>query len=176
MTRRINLYGGPGVGKSTLAARVFAHLKQAGTDIELVQEFVKQYVYAGRRIAGWDYVHTFARQFEAEHHLLRGGVQQIVTDSPLLLQCIYARLHGCPVAESLVSICQEFDREYPSVNLFVQRQTRFTTKGRWEDEQEAARIDAVVETTLKHLDIEYHTIDSLDPKVIDRWLTLLERL
>lgn len=32
MTKVINLYGGPGTGKSTNASRVFALLKEAGTN------------------------------------------------------------------------------------------------------------------------------------------------
>ena len=47
MIRRINIYGGPGVGKSTLAASIFAFMKKRGDNVELVQEFVKQFAYLG---------------------------------------------------------------------------------------------------------------------------------
>lgn len=37
----VNLFGAPGAGKSTLAAYVFAKLKMAGVNAELVTEFAK---------------------------------------------------------------------------------------------------------------------------------------
>ncbi len=174
--RRINLFGGPGIGKSTLAARIFTHLKQAGKSIELVQEFVKQYVYDDRQLNGWDYGYTFAQQFEAERRPLQGGIWQIVTDSPLLLQCVYARMAGCPVTDSLISICQEFDREYPTTNLFLKRQTRFVTDGRWQqNEQEAVAIDTAVEATLRQNNIKYYWINPLNPREVEQWLNILEK-
>ena len=41
----INFYGGPGIGKSTMAAKMFAALKTAGVKTELVGEFAKDLVY-----------------------------------------------------------------------------------------------------------------------------------
>lgn len=37
----VNLFGGPGVGKSTGAAKVFSELKLLGVNCELVGEFAK---------------------------------------------------------------------------------------------------------------------------------------
>ena len=37
----INLFGGPGVGKSTLCASVFAKLKIMGIDCEMATEYAK---------------------------------------------------------------------------------------------------------------------------------------
>jgi predicted ATPase len=158
MKPRINLYGGPGVGKSTLAAKFFTFLKQTGINAELVQEFVKQYVYSGRHIKPWEYVHTFARQFEIERLFLQNGVHTIVTDSPLLLQCIYARHHGCPVHADLRRISDCFDRDFPSVNIFVRRHAGYCHDGRWENEDEAIAMDRVIEETLQHLAIPYTSI------------------
>ena len=44
----INLYGGPGTGKSTTAAHVFALLKQRDVNAELVREYAKDIVWEGR--------------------------------------------------------------------------------------------------------------------------------
>jgi nicotinamide riboside kinase len=156
---RINLYGGPGVGKSTLAARIFTLLKSRGANAELVQEFVKQYVYSGRQIRAWDYVYTFARQFEAEHRLLKGGVEILVTDSPLLLQCIYARRHRCPVYEQLFDIALEFEKEFPAVNFLVNRSVGFQPSGRWETDHEAREMDNIIRATLITRNVRFQEID-----------------
>ena len=41
----INLFGGPGVGKSTLCASVFARLKIMGVDCEMASEYVKDIIW-----------------------------------------------------------------------------------------------------------------------------------
>ena len=45
-TKVLNLYGGPGVGKSTGAAYIFSMLKLAGINCELVREYAKELVGA----------------------------------------------------------------------------------------------------------------------------------
>jgi hypothetical protein len=175
MTPRINLYGGPGVGKSTLAAVIFAHLKTKNVSVELVQEFVKEYVYSGRSLTAWDQVYTFGQQIGRELHALQGGVEHIVTDSPLLLQYIYARRANCPSAELLSGICMEFETDYPSVNFFVRRSSdAYEQAGRWQDLSGAIDLDRTIETSLIFLKIPYTMIDPLIPASIEKCLTLLE--
>lgn len=165
--RRINFYGGPGVGKSTIAAMLYARLKGPNTDVELIQEYVKQLVYLDQKPQGWDYVYTFAHQFEAERRCLQGGVQQIITDSPLLLQCVYAQEYGCPVAKQLGDIALTFEKEYPSINFFVYRGTDYEQDGRWETSDEAEAMDVTIETSLIRNSIQYYLLDPCDPETID---------
>ena len=44
----INIYGGPGVGKSTGAAMIFAKMKMLGINCELVTEYAKTLTYEKR--------------------------------------------------------------------------------------------------------------------------------
>lgn len=48
MTKVINLYGGPGTGKSSTAGMLFAHLKLRGVNCEYVQEYAKDAAWEGR--------------------------------------------------------------------------------------------------------------------------------
>jgi adenylate kinase family enzyme len=41
MSKVINLFGGPGCGKSTLAARIFSILKLKDISCELINEYAK---------------------------------------------------------------------------------------------------------------------------------------
>ena len=66
MGLHINFFGGPGVGKSTLAAQLFGYLKAKGFDVELAQEFIKTWAYQRRELRSFDYVYTFAKQLHAE--------------------------------------------------------------------------------------------------------------
>jgi len=54
MTTVINLWGGPGTGKSTSAAHLFGMAKIAGVNAELVQEYVKSWAWEGRTIHSFD--------------------------------------------------------------------------------------------------------------------------
>jgi hypothetical protein len=176
MISRINFFGGPGVGKSTLAAKFFTHLKQLGHNIELVQEFVKQYVYTQRNLSNWGHVYTFGRQFGEELRPLEAGVKKIVTDSPLLLQVAYARHHGCPSFEQLAEISLEFEKAYPSINILVSRTVPFKSVGRWHDEDGAKRLDEMIEQDLIWRGIPFTYINPSDSEDVDIHLKLLETL
>ena len=54
MTQIISLHSGPGTGKSTSAAQLFAELKQRHCSVELVREYVKKWAWEGRKISGFD--------------------------------------------------------------------------------------------------------------------------
>jgi nicotinamide riboside kinase len=85
----INFYGGPGIGKSTLAARVFAQLKMAGIKTELVGEFAKDLVYDKAYNVMADQHYLFAQQAHRIWRLAQSGVEVAVCDSPLLLNIAY---------------------------------------------------------------------------------------
>jgi len=165
MIRRINFFGGPGVGKSTLASRLFTMWSQLGHSATLIPEIVKQLVYARTPPQGWDYTLTFAQQLYAEYTPLNYGVQRIVTDSPLLLQVIYAQHHGCTVANPLARICDQFEEEYPSVNFLIERHFPFQTEGRFQaTEGEAIEMDGIIEALMKCYCIPYTRIN---PNITD---------
>jgi len=176
MTPRINFFGGPGVGKSTLAARFFIHLKRRGHNVELIQEFVKQYVYTKQTLTAWGHVYTFGQQFGSELRALEGGVKRIVTDSPLLLQATYARYNGCPVYEQLAEMSLEFETAYPSINFLVLRTAPYKSAGRWQDEDGAKVWDKLIEQELDLRDVPYHYINPLDAKAVDQFLDIVESL
>lgn len=137
---RINFYGGPGVGKSTLAAKVYAALNQTGV-AELVREFVKSWAYENRRPDAFDQVYTFANQLWSEHRLHKAGVKVIVTDSPVLLQCVYAELLDSRIAANLSDIARHYEDHHQSINFFVRRCVPYDPAGRYQSADELAALD-----------------------------------
>ena len=88
-TTIINLYGGPGTGKSTSAAYFYYLLKAQGKNVELVREYVKDWAWEGRKISTYDQIYFLGKQVRRES-MLYGKVDWIVTDSPIMmnLYCI----------------------------------------------------------------------------------------
>ena len=80
----LNFFGGPGTGKSTGAAYVFALLKMAGVNAELVTEAAKDLTWEEAFKNLRDQPYVFGKQ---AHRLFRCAdmVDIIVTDSPIFL-------------------------------------------------------------------------------------------
>ena len=145
MIRRINIFGGPGVGKSTLAADIYSFLSKAGRPVELVREFVKGWAYDRRRVDGFENVYTFGQQLREEYRVLKEGpktgIQLIVTDSPIMLQVFYSWYYGLPCEGELLQIAREFEAKFPSYNVYLPRYAEsFLSVGRNETWDEAVAL------------------------------------
>lgn len=155
---RINIFGGPGTGKSTTAAWLFATLKQAGKNIELVTEYIKTWAWEGRVPSSYDQTYVFASQLRREDILTRRGVH-VVTDSPLPLQLVYVKKYKCPFYDELLSLCKKFDNEHPSFNIRLKRTVPFQTFGRYETLEEAKEIDMAILQVLREYGAPYLDVD-----------------
>jgi len=159
---RINLYAGPGAGKSTTASMLFAKMKILGYSVELVSEYVKGWAIAKRVPVGFDQVYLMGKQLNYEYRFLSHGIQHIVTDSPVLLSACYTRayypdLHN--VADNMEGIIAEYERQHPSINIFLDRGDKvYSTEGRYQTKEQAQQLDNVVRDTLDRLAISYVTL------------------
>jgi adenylate kinase family enzyme len=146
MTRklRINLYGGPSIGKSTMAAWLVAHLKMALPNVELVDEFVKNWAYEGKIPKGWDQLLIFASQLHKEEFLFKHGVDTIVTDSPIIQQAVY--MEGMFFKPELLSLALKFEKEFPGLHIVLQREPekRYDAVGRFQTKEQAIDKDAEI--------------------------------
>tara|TARA_Y100000310_G_scaffold332744_1_gene408892 strand:+ start:948 stop:1325 length:378 start_codon:yes stop_codon:yes gene_type:complete len=116
--RRICVYGASGVGKSTIAAFIYAALKEEHYNVELVREHVKTWAYLNKKPDSFDQVYLFAQQMHAEDTLLRAGVDYVISDSPVFLACFYSYLQKMPGWTHLGAIAKEFDKQYPQIGIF----------------------------------------------------------
>lgn len=146
----INLFGGPGCGKSTTMARLFADLKARGYNVEMVSEFAKDLVYEQRQETMKDELYIFAKQ---HHRLFRVNdkVDVIITDRPLLLTNIYARLYlpDDEYRKDLIRLVRTTFQTFNNFNLYLNREgIEYKTEGRLQNLEQSKEID---ELTLKEL-------------------------
>ena len=57
----VNLFGGPGSGKSTFMANLFYHLKCRGVEVEMAPEFAKDLVWEERVQYFDEQIYIFAK-------------------------------------------------------------------------------------------------------------------
>ena len=159
---RINIYGGPGCGKSTVASSVFSYLKSKDYSIEMVPEYVKFWAYMDRKIESFDQLYLLAKQIYKEDSLHRFGVQYTITDCPILICVVYAKLYNFIAWEELISICKKFEEIIPSINIFLERPNiLYKQNGRYETYDQALIVDNEIKSVLNINCIKYTEIDYL---------------
>lgn len=165
MTTIINLYGGPGTGKSTSAAYLFYLLKAGGQNVEMVREYVKDWAWEKRAIGAYDQLYFLGKQVRRES-MLYGKVDWIVTDSPVLIGTYYAALHS-PLdlsegvrASTLAYYRQAFHDGHTHVHVLLRRSKAYVAEGRYHSEDEAKEADQGLRRLLDGLRIQYLECDT----------------
>lgn len=160
--RRINLYAGPGAGKSTMSAWAFYYIKSnyPKINIELVQEFVKEMAWLNQKPSGFDQFFISASQMHREEKLLRNGVDLIVTDSPVSLFKFYSSdflNHG------LSTIISEYENQYPGVNIFINRNDKpYNDSGRFHNKEQAVELDSIIKGQINyHYEVDFNDTERL---------------
>lgn len=159
-TTIINLYGGPGAGKSTSAAYYYYVLKTQGVNVELVREYVKDWAWEKRNITTYDQIYFLGKQVRRES-MLYGKVDYVVTDSPVMMNLYYAQRYcSSALAEGVRAATLSFYRQaaedgHKHVHVFLDRNKPYASEGRYQTEAEAKEIDGGVKRLLDDLRVSY---------------------
>lgn len=164
----INIAGGPGTGKTTIAAQLFSKLKEKGYEVENVSEFAKELVWEGRNEAFDDRLYMHGEQ---NHRLMQmnNKLDYIITDSPLFLTAVYNNYYlkdKFPKSynQMIENVTLETFKLYNNKVYLLDRNTGYKIVGRRENKNTAKQID---EALIKYLDknkIKYKKL-SLDNAV-----------
>lgn len=149
----VNIFGGPGTGKSTTAAYLFHELKCHGSNAELVTEYAKDMVWEGRHNVLSDQLYMMAKQNRKLNRLVEHGLDVAITDSPLILGALY---QPDDYYASFESLLVEVFKSYDNFNIYLQRSTVYNSLGRNQTEDEARAIDEANLKLLANYDIEVH--------------------
>lgn len=163
MTTIINMFGGPGISKSTSSSQLFYLMKNAGMNVELVTEFAKELTWSrSQSLSCQPYV--FGNQL-IRIEILRDQVDYVITDSPILLSCIYN-----PTPE-LSALAIQTHHTFSNMNILLNRKKEYVPIGRSQTLAESIEIDNQIQTLLNTQKIDHIQCDG-DSQGIDRLFNL----
>lgn len=160
----INLYGGPGSGKSTTAAVAFAYLKNKGIRAELVGEEAKHQIYWGSSNQLRNQFLLASLQYTRLRNLKEAGCKIAISDSPLLQNIVYSR--GISYHNELKRLVELVNTEFDNKNVRVIRVKPYDQFGRVQTAEEAKEIDSAMPEIPYDLIIAGDTVGQRD---LCRW-------
>jgi len=144
----VNCYAGPGAGKTTCAWEVASQLKKEGINTEYVPEYPKELVWEGKFDLLANQEHIFEEQARRLERL-RGKVEVVVTDSPILMNHVYGENNSKAFTDAIDA---EY-KKYFNFNLFVQRGEGFQQEGRVQNLEESIQLDRKIKKMLREKNI-----------------------
>jgi len=164
MTKIINLFAGPGAGKSTTASKLFASFKDHAEQCELVTEFAKDLAYSNPEALKCPSYVWGVQTWRIQR--LIGKVDYIITDCPTLLCAAYTdniilrrAIHGDFQA-----------RSSDNINFFLNRTKPFATYGRVHDEEQSKKLDDDIRNMLGDYEFQETTGDNDGVKFIMEYI------
>lgn len=172
MSMVINLFAGPGVGKSTIAAGIYYELKCKGISCELSGEVAKDKVWEDNPEALADQPYIFGKQ---QHRIRRlyNKVDYIISDSPIVLSIAYSHEDS----EIFNNYIIEQHNKYKCINFYIERnlyENGYEQLGRVETLDESKQKDNEILNILHKYNLPYVYITGSNSKDIVN--TILEKM
>lgn len=154
-TLYVNLFAGPGTGKSTTSFGLMHKLKSQGINSELIQEYAKEKVWGEdfKTLSFQPYI--CAKQLFRQYRVMN-QVDVAVTDTSLLFSLIYTSF-GC--TDSFKATVVEQFNLFSNLNFFIARNLddhKYNPSGRMQTLEEAIVKDNQIYTMLQEYNIPFH--------------------
>lgn len=149
MTCYINLFGGPGIGKSTAAAGLYWYMKTRGYRVELINEYAKDRVWLNDLTTLQNQTYVSAKQYQ-RMLMVFDQTEWAITDSPLLLGLLYGQ-YPTTFEPYLLDLHNSFN----NINIVLTRSVPFEPQGRIQSEEQSKQKDMEIVQMLDRLSIPY---------------------
>lgn len=173
----INLFAGPGSGKSTSCAGIFRLMKLKGLDVELVTEYAKDVVWEQNYTQLSDQIYIFAQQHRRVSRIFDHDIDIVVTDSPIIMGATYI---SKDYYSNLLPLMVEVWNSYENINFFINRPPKYVSTGRTQTHEEAIEKDNEIKKLLSDYNIPYTIVDRDDPNlcenIVDQVINHIVRL
>lgn len=160
-TQVINLWGGPGISKSTTCAGLFHQMKTMSKEVEMVREFAKDaFAWKGVAIQPYHQIYILGNQIDREIPLY-GKVDYLVTDSPIMLCGFYTEYYNksASISKAVLETLDGVAGLATHHNFILKRRKAYNPKGRFETEEQARAIDDAIVSYLMKYEIPFTILD-----------------
>jgi DNA replication protein DnaC len=178
MSTLINLFGGPGIGKSSIAAGITYKLKKEHITCDNPYEFPKLLAWDQNLPAIKDQLYVLGNQHRGIAKAY-GKVDYIVIDSPILFSLIYKNYYntGYPAefySSAFDQMVIDLHHKYKSLNILLERNedSVHSVEERYQTLNESLDLDRYIKSTLDNNKVDYHTV-KVGKKTIKKILKLL---
>lgn len=170
---KINLYGSPSSGKSTLAGLIFGQMKSLRYNVGFTQEYAKELVYQGidmRNITEADRIIILGEQFRREK-MFDGKVGYMVTDSPMLLTAYYHEKNNSEYSYAKDIVLRHLKED--EYHFWLEPINHFEKEGRSHNEKESLEINKELKKYLKESGIKLISIDGNPEERLNKVLEII---
>jgi nicotinamide riboside kinase len=153
----INIIGGPGSGKTVMAALLFAEFKINGIVTEYVPEYAKRLVWREKFETLNNQHQVSTEQYKLFKSMI-GKVKFIITDGSLLHGLYYNKTNPDNTSDVIRTHRKilEYYNNFKNINIFLTRGTfDYEQAGRIQNESEAQQIDIELKKILRDEKISY---------------------
>lgn len=164
----VNLFGGPGSGKSTAAAGLFYLMKSIGLKVELITEYAKELSYSYSLDGSVKQQLGILEVQRNRQNRLGLGVDFVITDSPLQANRFYTLEQDENYLQKYTNAVQESFNNFIHINFLIERVQPYQQYGRKETEEEALAIDRLIRRSLIIEDVEASPVfgDNMAPQTL----------
>jgi ABC-type oligopeptide transport system ATPase subunit len=159
-TKVINIIGGPGSGKSLIAAAIILYLHLHNKTVETIPDYAKSLVWQQNHEVLKNQYFIAQRQFEMLN-LLDGQVQYLITECSLPQVLYYNENYAdniCDIAKTRAQILEWYG-QHDNANIFVERgDKKYVHTGRFQDEDQARDIDRGLHALLEREGLPFTTL------------------
>ncbi len=150
----INLFAAPGTGKTTTGQILSGLLSIADYRVEYIPEFAKFATFSNHQAALSDQIYMFAKQENRLHVLRQAELDYVVMDGPLPIALLFQPPDYYRHYEPLV---MEVFGSHENVNFLLHRDRsqQYKQHGRWQNEEESARLHQRLVDILGRHDVPY---------------------
>jgi deoxyadenosine/deoxycytidine kinase len=181
MTKIINLFGGPGIGKSSIAAGLTYKLKKRHITCDNPYEFPKLLAWDENHSAIKDQLFVLANQHRGIVKSY-GKVDFIILDSPILLSLTYKKYYNenggdeYPASlynETFDNMLMEIHKKYENINIVLERgRGNHNNIERYQNLEQSKDLDKVIENTLIENNLPYHKL-KVNGKTVNNIIKLI---
>ena len=153
----INIFAGPGTGKSTIGPGLFNKMKKAGYKVEFVSEYAKDLTYGKEFIRLKDQLFVYANQVHRYMRLLDHGIDFLIHESPSLMSLVYFQETDIIPEKEFKDLVLSMFKNTRTLNIFLERNPKYQYQsfGRNQTLEEAIELDKKILDLLIENDIKF---------------------